>query len=269
MKKFISCVISILFLSTSASYAQFEIKLSDELFLSKIRDNVYVVTHYFPWESNSLLIQASAKEVVLIDTPYDTAATSLMLNWISENMGDQKITAINTGFHVDNLGGNERLLKQGIPVYGSDLTVKLLDERSLITQQQMLMWFKPGQEKYRQVYENMTFCKPDKVFNIFEGLNMKIGNFTFEVYYPGESHSPDNAVVYIKELELLFGGCMIKSLSANNLGFTGDANLAEWPVSIRKVQVKYDKAKVVIPHHGLWGDLKLIQHTLDLLTKNN
>ena len=94
---------------------------------------------------------------------------------------------------------------------------------------------------------------------------MRIGDLDFEVFFPGESHSPDNVVVYISECCLLFGGCMIKTLSANNLGFTGDVNISEWPVSLKVIQQKYPQAKTVIPHHGMWGDMSLVQHTIDLL----
>jgi metallo-beta-lactamase class B len=96
------------------------------------------------------------------------------------------------------------------------------------------------------------------------GLLLKKGKLSFDVYFPGESHSPDNLTVYIKELNLLFGGCMIKSLESPNLGFTGDANMSEWSISVKKVQAKYSDVKCVIPHHGNWGGVSLLQHTIDL-----
>lgn len=266
MKKlFILCVG--LIAMTNTIFAQFETKLSEELFITKLSDTVYVVTHYFPWESNSLIVKASDKEVVLIDTPYDTSATALMLNWIQNILKPEKVTAINTGFHVDNLGGNPYLREKGIDIYGADKTCRLIDERGKQTQQQLITWLKPEQERIKKVYEAMVFVKPNKIFKIEEGIFLKIGNLSFDVYFPGETHSPDNLVVYIKECNLLFGGCMVKALSSQNLGFTGDANIAEWPISMKVIQEKYKTAQIVIPHHGMWGDMSLVQHTIDLLTK--
>lgn len=253
---------------TNTIFAQFETKLSEELFISKLSDTIYVATHYFPWDSNSLIIKASNKEVVLVDTPYEPSATALLLSWIDKNLKPEKITAINTGFHIDNLGGNQCLRERGIDIYGADKTCALVDERGKQTQQQIISWLKPEQERIKKVYEELVFVKPNKVFKIEDGLDLKIGNLRFDVFFPGETHSPDNLVVYIKECNLLFGGCMVKSLSSKNLGFTGDANIDEWPNSMKVVQDKYKKAKVVIPHHGMWGDMKLVQHTIDLLTKN-
>lgn len=249
-------------------FGQYEIKLSEELYITKLSDKISVVTHYFPWHSNSLIVKASVKEVVLIDTPYETEATALMINWIIETLKPKKITAINTGFHVDNLGGNQYLREKSIDIYGSDRTCQLLDERGEKTRQHLISEFKPGQESLIKTYELMTFVKPNKIFEIEKGLELKMGNLTFEVFFPGETHSPDNLVVYVKELELLFGGCMIKSLSSVNLGYTADANMMEWPSSLEKLQKRFDKTKLVIPHHGMWGDSSLIDHTLNLLSKN-
>ena len=255
--------------SAAAQYSaatQYETKLREDLFVSKLSDTVYVVTHYFPWESNSLVVKASAQEVVLIDTPYDTSATALMLDWVLSQFGPVRITAINTGFHVDNLGGNQYLRENGIDIYGADRTCELIDERGFQTQQQLISWLTPGQEHIKEVYETMVFTKPNKVFPLEEGIFLRIGDLDFEVFFPGESHSPDNVVVYISECCLLFGGCMVKALHAENLGFTGDANLSEWPLSLKVLQQKYPHAKTVIPHHGMWGDMSLVQHTIDLLT---
>lgn len=248
-----------------SSYAQYEIKLNEELFISKISNSVYIVSHNFPWNSNSVIVTASATETVLIDTPYDSTATSQILDWIDMNLKPKKITAINTGFHIDNLGGNGCLVSKGIEVYGSDLTSRLVVEQGEKTTKQILTWLEaPKFKKYRAVYEKIKLVQPTKIFNINDGLNLKIGDITFEVYYPGESHSPDNVVVYIKEQNILFGGCMIKSAGSKNLGFTGDANMTEWPKSVKKVKEKYQSAKLVIPHHGKWGDVKLLDHTLSL-----
>jgi len=252
---------------TNTIFAQFETKLSDELFISKLSDTIYVATHYFPWESNSLIVRASDKEVVLIDTPYEPSATALMLDWVYQNLKPERITAINTGFHIDNLGGNQYLREQGIDIYGADKTCVLIDERGMQTQQQIISWLEPDQVRIKKVYESMVFVKPNKVFKIEEGVFLKIGNLSFDVFFPGETHSPDNLVVYINECKVLFGGCMVKSLSSQNLGFTGDANISEWPVSMKIVQEKYKAAQIVIPHHGMWGDMSLVQHTIDLLTR--
>lgn len=261
-------ILFVTFLISCTCFAQKEVVLSQELKISQLTEKVWVVTHSFPWESNSLIVKASDKEVVLIDTPYTNEATEQILTFIGKEIKPKNITAILTGFHPDNMGGTGCLLKHRIPVYGSDRTCKLISERLPATKKLMLSWLqKPEQKKYLDAYSGMEFPKPDHVFPIEKGLFITKGKLSFDVYFPGESHSPDNLIVYIKEMNLLFGGCMVKSLESPNLGFTGDANMSEWPVSVKKVQEKYASAQLVIPHHGNWGGMDLVQHTLDLFKK--
>lgn len=268
MLRKICLAVAFFVLAISFGFSQNEVALNPELKISKLSNEVWVVTHSFPWESNSLIVKASDKELVLIDTPYTDEATEQMLEFIDKEIKPKNITAVLTGFHIDNLGGTRCLIQHRIPVFGSDMTCKLIDERSGTTQKQMLDWLQnPEQEKYQKAYSEMKFSKPDHIFSIEKGLKLKKGNLSFEVYFPGESHSPDNLTVYIKELNLLFGGCMIKSQESPNLGFTGDANMSEWPISVMKVQEKYPEAQWVIPHHGKWGGVALLQHTLDLFKK--
>ncbi len=243
------------------------IHLNKDLYLEEIEENVYLIVHNFPWPANSLLVRVSSKDYILVDTPYTPEATKVLVDWLKSKNENCSIVAINTGFHIDNLGGNEYLLSQNIPIYGSDLTLKLIEERSEKTRAMLLDWLSsPSNKYYYEEYKNLRFRKPNNVFNIYEGLKLEIGDEIIVAYYPGVSHSPDNIVVYFRNRNILFGGCMIKSLDSNNLGFTGDADISEWFKSAKKVLKKYSESRIVIPGHGIWGGTDLIKHTLKLLS---
>ncbi len=253
---------------TTTLFARFEKKLSDNLEVFKLNEKVFIATHKFPWESNSMIVKAGPREVVLIDTPYDTEATKLLLDWVKYKFPQHNVQAINTGFHIDNLGGNEYLRSQNIDIYGSKRTCELIDSRGKKSQQQIISWLKPEHSKIKKVYEEMKFVKPNKLFSLKGGISLHIGNTIFEIFFPGETHSPDNVVVYIKKENLIFGGCMVKALSHEKLGYIGDANLDEWPKSLKILRDKYI-ARHVVPHHGKWSDMRLIQHTINLLKNHN
>ncbi|GAB1454193.1 hypothetical protein MASR2M47_42490 [Draconibacterium sp.] len=119
---------------------------------------------------------------------------------MNNNLKPERITAINTGFHVDNLGGNQYLREKGIDIYGSDRTCILIGERGKNTQQQLISWLTPEQERIKKVYETMVFKEPDKIFKIEEGIILRIGNLTFDIYFPGETHSPDNLVAKVSHV---------------------------------------------------------------------
>jgi glyoxylase-like metal-dependent hydrolase (beta-lactamase superfamily II) len=262
-------VLALLLFITAIVYAQSEdsvVKLSQDLIVTKIDEDIFVVTHSFPWPSNSLLVRVSSTDVVFVDTPYSNLATQLVVEWTRNRFGDVNFFEINTGFHVDNLGGNGYLLAQNVPAYGSDLTAMLLEDKGEETRKQILEWLgSPEQQRFYEVHKDLEYYPPDHMFSLTDGLELSIGDEDVEVFFPGASHTPDNVVVYFPNRQILFGGCMIKSLESKNLGFTGDADLDEWPESAKRILVQYKDSKIVIPGHGKWGDLSLVDHTIELL----
>ena len=154
-------------------------------------------------------------------------------------------------------------------IYASDLTAKLVVEKAASMKADLLNWNKaPHLQRFRDAYKLLVFTPPDHTFKLEEGLMFNLGNEVIEVFYPGPGHSVDNVVVYFKKRRILFGGCLVKPLSSRNLGNLADANVDEWPASIKRVQEKYPQCRIVIPGHGDYGDIKLLQHTIDLLVSS-
>ncbi|MBP7902048.1 MAG: MBL fold metallo-hydrolase [Spirochaetes bacterium] len=269
MKKIIA-VLFILALSAllSAKPASKEIKLSDELIITEIETDVFMVTHSFPWPGNSLIVKTGDMDILWIDTPYTPDAAENVLAWINQTFGsDASVTEINTGFHIDNLGGNEALIEKGIPVYGSDLTCELLRKKSPSTMAKMVEWLKDEKmTKYRNVYALFKFYPPNRVFNINKEQKIKSGKEEAIVYYPGPTHTYDNLVVYLPERKILFGGCMIVAAESNKPGFVEDGNLGAWVVSMDKLSERFKDCRIIIPGHGKAGDFSLIKHTREVVS---
>ncbi len=97
----------------------------------------------------------------------------------------------------------------------------------------------------------------------------KTGQYTIQTFYPGEGHTKDNIVIWIPERKILYGGCLIKSTENSSLGNIADANLAEWPLSIKKLIELFPDAEYVIPGHFGWENNNGLVHTLKLLESNN
>jgi metallo-beta-lactamase class B len=242
------------------SYERFDI--SEDLYVRRVEQGVFVVTHSFPWAGNSMIVEMENSELVLVDTPYTPEATRDLLEWITTQLGERKVTAINTGFHYDNLGGNRTLAERGIPVYGSLQTARLLEERGEEMRAMTLDWLQAEQyQRYREAHRTLPYVAPTSLFDLNEGLELQFGDEIVQVHYPGPSHSPDNVVVYFPGRKLLFGGCMI--IGMDQVGNTSDADLAEWPNSVRDL-ARFDFV-MLIPGHGDRLDPGLVEHTLDLL----
>jgi metallo-beta-lactamase class B len=239
------------------------IELSDDLTLQQIGEGAYVITHRFPWAANSLLVEMEDGTLVMAGTPYTAEATQSVLDWIKQKYATRKVVAIDTGYHADNLGGNQALIDAGFPVYGSDLTVQLLKERGEKTRQLMLSMIGDVKSPYYKAYQEIVFTPPDHLFAIKEGLTLTFGGEKVQVIYPGPSQAPDKVVVYFPDRKLLFGSCMI--LGTDKIGNTADADMQNWPEAVKSLQKL--AVDVIVPGHGDRFDPDLIQHTLDLLAK--
>lgn len=270
---FLNVILLVNLVSLSAQHPQHlnQQKISQDLYYTLVQDSVYMITHYFPyWGGNSMFVLLPWNKGVLIDTPFESVGTLDLLEWINKNFGELELSVIVTGFHQDNLGGNEVLIGRDIPVYGPDLTKELVETRGDELKQIMLSSVEEQEDhRYYESYEKLRLMPPNHLFPIQEGLKLTIGNEIFEVYFPGESHTADNTVVYLHHRKILFGGCMIKGTEYNSPGYIKHANMQEWPESVKRVIEKFPGCEVVIPGHGSEGSRELLFHTVEILENWN
>jgi glyoxylase-like metal-dependent hydrolase (beta-lactamase superfamily II) len=178
--------------------------------------------------------------VVLLDTPWDTTQFQPLLDSIEIKHQQPVILCIATHFHDDRTAGLHYFSSKGIPTWSSAFTKELC--------------VKNGEKIAENIFINDT--------------TFKVGGFSFETFYPGEGHTPDNIVIWIPELKILYGGCFVKSIELKDLGNLADANIESWPLSIQKVLNRYPDAAYIIPGHFDWSKKNALKHTLKLIRKN-
>ncbi|EOQ95728.1 beta-lactamase Bla2 family protein [Leptospira wolbachii serovar Codice str. CDC] len=211
----------------------------------KIKESVWMHRSYGEsggkvYPANGLVILTN-KGAVVIDTPWTESQTEELFSDIQSKFQKQVLYGIVTHAHNDRISGVPFFQKQNIPVYSTNLTAKLAKERG--------------------------FGNPNPILDIQTRLGA--GNQSVEVFYPGHGHSVDNIVVWLPDTHILFGGCLVKSLDAKDLGYIQEANMEEWEISLKKVLARYPDAEVVVPGHGDWGKLDLLRHTIRLLVAAN
>ena len=237
------------------------IDIAADLTIKEIGNGAFVVTHSFPWPANSLLVEMANSDLVIVGSTYTPEAMSSLLDWADAHFGLRRIVAINTGYHVDNLGGNAALVKRGVPIYGATETAELLQRRGERTRKVVLGLITDKASSVYQAHAHMVLRPPTRMFALPEGLHLRFGSEEVVVFWPGPSQAPDKVVVYFPERRLLFGGCMI--LGGDKVGNVADADMSNWPDAVRAL-VRFP-ADVVVPGHGERLDPQLVQHTLDLL----
>ena len=96
-----------------------------------------------------------------------------------------------------------------------------------------------------------------------DSIILKVGRENTIVKFFGEGHTTDNVVGYFPSEKVLFGGCLIKELEAGK-GYLGDANVADWSMTVEKIRKQYSTVKIIVPGHGQYGDKKLLDYTIQL-----
>ncbi len=211
---------------------------SSKLHITPLTGDFYIFTTYNSYKgeripSNGMYLVTS-KGVVLFDTPWDTTQFQPLLDSIKQKHNKSAILCFATHFHDDKTAGLEYYRKKGVKTY----TTVLTDELS-----------KTNNKKRAEFL--MT---KDTVFSI--------GNYSFETFYPGQGHTPDNIIIWFNKEKILYGGCLIKSYTDEDLGNLGDANKTEYATTIKTVQMKCPQPKFVIVGHGDWSNIKSLDHTL-------
>lgn len=222
-----------------------QIRISNDLELRKISENVYIHISYHDLQSYKHvaangLVYLHGGESYIIDTPWTDELTRVLLDWIQDSLKAEIKGVIPTHWHNDCMGGLREVKNSGINSYALELTRDIARSKNL----------------------------PEPAVGFRDSLVLKLGMSDIVCYYVGAGHTVDNIVVWLSEEKVLFGGCMVKALNQNNLGFTGDADVQEWPNSLRNLLSKFPDCKIVVPGHGAYGNLSLVHHTLKLLEIN-
>jgi len=181
------------------------------------------------------LVAVTGGGLLLVDTAWTEAQTEAILKWGDDYFRRPWIGAVITHDHGDRAGGLAALERRHIPVAAVDLTVAKMTKRGVAG-------------------VTTLFLARAGAFKDPRG---------FEAFFPGPGHAPDNIVLHFPGL--LYGGCLVKSTAADDLGYTGDADFAAWPVAIRSVNSRYKDATIVPGHGPVDRSGEALQHTLDLL----
>ncbi|MBZ5857723.1 BlaB/IND/MUS family subclass B1 metallo-beta-lactamase [Flavihumibacter profundi] len=244
MRKIITTIISLFYLLSSFGQPP-----AGSLKITHLTGDFYIYTTYnlykgTPVPANGLYFITN-EGAVIFDTPWDTSQFQPLLDSIKTRHNKSVIFCIATHFHDDRTAGLEYFRNLGIKTYTSKQTDELSKANS----------------------------KKRAEFLVDKDTTFKIGQYSFQTYFPGHGHTPDNIVLWFEKEKILYGGCLIKSTEDDDLGNLGDANLQAYAGTVKNVRKKCKAPKFVIPGHGDWTNPMSLEHTLsmaeELKKKNN
>jgi len=245
MKKLFFLLISVLIPFPGFTQPDYKtIKVSKDIELIKLSENAYVHVSYmdladFGRTPANGLIFINGREAFVFDSPWTDSLTMNLFSWISDSMKLRIVGFVPNHWHIDCMGGLSFIQHQKIETYANQMTIDIAKSKNL----------------------------PVPAHGFKDSLLLQLGNKMIKCYYLGAAHSLDNIVVWIPSEQILFAGCMVKSINSKDLGNTVDGDLISYPKTIDKLIHKFPTAKIVIPGHGQFGGLELLKHTRELSTK--
>jgi metallo-beta-lactamase class B len=212
----------------------------NRLKITQLTGEFYVFTTFNSYKGDRIsangMYLVTNDGIVMFDTPWDTTQFQPLLDSIENRHHKNVVLCIATHFHEDRTGGLQYYAQQGIKTY----TTKQTDELS----------------KKRGMKRAEFLMDKDSVF--------KVGQYSFQTYFPGPGHAPDNIIIWFEKEKILYGGCLVKSVEYNDLGNLADASVKEYATTIKNVQAKCKKPQYIIPGHGDWTDTNSLNHTLQM-----
>lgn len=232
-KIFLATITCLLFVNSIIGQTEHE-----KLVITPLTGDFYVYTTYNTYEGYQVpangMYLITGEGVVMFDTPWDTTQFQPLLDSIEMKHDKNVIIAFATHWHSDKTAGLEYYRQQGIQTY----TTALTDELS-----------KRNDKKRAEFLMN-----GDTVF--------QVGQYRFEIYYPGEGHTVDNIVIWFEKEKILYAGCLIKGVDAENLGYLGDANTEMYASTLKNVQRKCKKPEFIVIAHSDWKDTGSLKHSI-------
>jgi metallo-beta-lactamase class B len=219
-------------------------QIGEDIQLIRLTDNTFIHRSFTVFEgygrvgSNGLIYLVDST-CVIFDTPVTTKTTVRLLDYLTKEQGYTVQALVVNHFHEDCTAGLDSVQARGILTYGSKKTVALCIEEGTTAPQK-----KFGRKKV-----------------------LKLGGQKIINYAPGPAHTVDNIVTYLPDEQVLFGGCMIKSLGAGR-GNVNDAELTKWSDTVERVQKKFPDASHIVPGHGHAGGRDLLDFTIELFAED-
>jgi metallo-beta-lactamase class B len=213
---------------------------NSSLKITHLKGDFYIYTTYNYYKGNRIgangMYLLTNDGAVLFDSPWDTTQFQPLIDSIRTRHNKKLLLCIATHFHEDRTGGLEYFRQHSIQTYTTRKTDALSRQRNM--------------KRAADLINN------DTVFTV--------GQYTFQTYFPGPGHAPDNIVIWFPKEKILYGGCLVKSVDDTTLGNLGDADVKRYAATLKNVIKKYSGYKHVIPGHNDWQNRESLEHTLKM-----
>jgi len=190
--------------------------------------------------------------VVVVDSLLIPAFADEMMKEIKAVTDKPVKFVINTHWHTDHVGGNERF-RPPADIIGHDFTRKMIAQRRKEQEEGKA-------DEGLKMLGKLTFTPPDITF--VENMSVYLGGREIQLKFLGGGHSAGDIVVYLPKEKVLFSGDLFMK-GAGLPDYREDSNVDNLIGSLKKMQ-GLDVEKIVCGHMEM-AEKKDIQRSIDKL----
>ena len=214
-------------------------RLAPTVWIGKLADGLWLTcfTSKLPklgWYPANGMIVAGADGATIVDPGWNAEQGKLLLDAAVSVTGSRVARGVATHYHSDRTGGIAACTAAGIPVYGNPFSVGLA-----------------------QAYGDTAPLPVEELEKDAQPLG------SVELYFPGTGHTRDNITVWHAPTRTLFGGCLLKSTTAKDLGNMADGDRSAYGPTLDRLAARYLNPNHIVPGHGtITGDAIAATRTL-------
>lgn len=201
-------------------------RLGPSVWVKLLAPEVWITSFTFDtpdlgWVPCNGMIVGDPAGATIIDTGNTYAQGALILEAAKRLTGKPAKQAVATHSHGDRTGGIAAMRAERVPVFAHPFSVGLA----------------------------LTYGErvPEPVQGLEKG---PVALGPVELFYPGAGHTRDNITVWHQASGTLFGGCLLRATTDNQIGSLGDADIDAYPVTLERLAKRYPDRRFVIPGHG-------------------
>lgn len=207
------------------------ITISDKLEIIQLSSSAYI---HISEGSNGMVI-ISGRNGIIVSAPPSDEVTQQLIDWVKNFLKVEITGVVIDSWHPDNMEGLDVFQRNHIKSYSSELTREIAASKGL----------------------------PIPQIGFSEKMELTVGVKKVVLQYFGPAHTQDGIVVWIPDEKILFGSNGVRNYNGW-VGNIGDACINKWSETVEKIKKEFGSARFVVPGHGAYGGVELLDYTISL-----
>jgi len=223
----------VLFIALFFSHAYSQEAVQPESELIKIKGDIYQVTNT---SGGNIVVFLDEDSTLVVDTGWSAEDAERTNSAISKVSSQPIRLVVNTHWHTDHVGGNEKMNELGATIIAHDNVKKRMKT-----------------EQYIEFLDNAVPRAPEKAIpnvTFSRELKLKIDGEDIHIFQVQQGHTDTDAVVFFKSANVIHVGDLYFNGLYPYIGISSGGSINDMITVINTILPKLDDNTIIIPGHG-------------------